>query len=354
MSLPRAEDLESVPAWLELDEPPPTTPATWSAVSAAVATRDPAELVERAVMLGLPVSRVAEAAGPAVVDVALGEAAPGDARGLLVVDLSALWAGPLCGDLLAGAGATVVKVESTTRPDGARRGPEAFFDLLNARKRSVALDFASPAGVRMLGELVRRADVVIEASRPRALEQLGIQAAAVVAGGGPRVWVSITAYGRAEGLRVGFGDDAACAGGLVVWHGGVPMFCADAVADPISGLTAAAACLDALRARGAVAARRVHVGRVRRHGGTDAPRSPADGGGAAPGAAGGGERAAVRGGHGGRPCRVGRAMKEACRSGSNRHPRRETDPEDLVRQHVAAKMAPRMTETMTTCNRLSR
>ena len=289
VSLPRAEDLESVPAWLELDEPPPTTPATWSAVSAAVATRDPAELVERAVILGLPVSRVAEAAGPAVVDVALGEAAPGDARGLLVIDLSALWAGPLCGDLLAGAGATVVKVESTTRPDGARRGPEAFFDLLNARKRSVALDFASPAGVRMLGELVRRADVVIEASRPRALEQLGIEAAAVVAGGGPRVWVSITAYGRAEGLRVGFGDDAACAGGLVVWHGGAPMFCADAVADPLSGLTAASACLDALGARGAVAARRVHVGGVRRHGGTDSPCGPADGGGPAPGAAGDGQ-----------------------------------------------------------------
>ncbi len=250
VSLPRAEDLESVPAWLELDEPPPTTPATWAAVSAAVATRDPAELEERAVILGLPVSRLAAAAGPAVVDVALGEAPPGDARGLLVIDLSALWAGPLCGDLLAVAGATVVKVESTTRPDGARRGPEAFFDLLNARKRSVALDFASPAGVRMLGELVRRADVVIEASRPRALEQLGIEADAVVAGGGPRVWVSITAYGRAEGLRVGFGDDAACAGGLVVWHRGVPMFCADAVADPLSGLTAAAACLDALERGG--------------------------------------------------------------------------------------------------------
>jgi hypothetical protein len=254
VSLPRVEDLEAVPAWLELEHAPPTTPRIWSEVAAAAANRDPAELVERAVLLGLPVSRVAEATGPAVVDVALGDAtpddaAPCDARGLLVVDLSSLWAGPLCGDLLAGAGATVVKVESTARPDGARRGAVAFFDLLNARKRSMALDFASREGARMLGELVRRADVVIEASRPRALEQLGLQAVAVVAGGGPRVWVSITAYGRAEGRRVGFGDDAACAGGLVVWDDGAPMFCADAVADPISGLTAAASCLDAL-ARG--------------------------------------------------------------------------------------------------------
>ena len=246
VSLPRAEDLDSVPAWLELDRVPATTPATWSAVAAAAATRDHVELVERGVLLGLPVCRVAEAAGPGVVDVQLGDADPVDARGLLVIDLSSLWAGPLCGDLLAGVGATVIKVESTRRPDGARRGPAAFFELLNARKRSVALDFTSRAGARILGELVRRADVVIEASRPCALEQLGIGASAIVSGDGPRVWISITAYGRSQGLRVGFGDDAACAGGLVVWHGDTPMFCADAIADPLSGLTAAAACLDAL------------------------------------------------------------------------------------------------------------
>ena len=66
--------------------------------------------------------------------------------GLVVIDLSALWAGPLCGDLLARSGATVVKVESTQRPDGARRGARAFFDLLNGRKRSVGLDLQSRQG----------------------------------------------------------------------------------------------------------------------------------------------------------------------------------------------------------------
>jgi crotonobetainyl-CoA:carnitine CoA-transferase CaiB-like acyl-CoA transferase len=92
---------------------------------------------------------------------------------------------------------------------------------------------------------------VIEASRPRALEQLGIQAGDEVRGGGPQVWVSITGYGRTDpNARVAFGDDAAAGGGLVVWHDGVPMFCADAVADPITGLAAANACLDALAAGG--------------------------------------------------------------------------------------------------------
>jgi hypothetical protein len=256
VSLPRPEDREAVPAWLELDDAPgpDAVPALWAVVAERVARRDPDELVARAVLLGLPVSRLGEttrpAAGDAVVRTHLGPAAPrATAEGLVVVDLSALWAGPLCGDLLAGAGAKVIKVESTARPDGARRGPAPFFDLLNARKRSVALDLRSTEGKALLHALVGRADVVIEASRPRALEQLGIHASAVVAGGGPQVWVSITGHGRdgAAAQRVGFGDDASAAGGLVVYADpGGPMFCADAVADPLSGLSAAGACLAAL------------------------------------------------------------------------------------------------------------
>jgi hypothetical protein len=49
---------------------------------------------------------------------------------------------------------------------------------------------------------------------------------------------------------VAFGDDAAVAGGLVCWDGEGPCFCADAVADPTSGLVAAAAILDALAVGG--------------------------------------------------------------------------------------------------------
>jgi hypothetical protein len=253
VSLARAEDFDAVPAWLELDEPPTTASATWSAVADAVASRDVGELMARAALLGLPVARVGEAAGsPGVRRVPLGPALPRDVAGLVVVDLSALWAGPLCGDLLATAGASVIKVESTNRPDGARRGPRGFFDLLNARKRSVALDLRSNDGISALRALVRRADVVLEASRPRALEQFGLRAADEVAGGGPQIWVSITGYGRRgeDAGRVAFGDDAAGGGGLVVWDEGVAMFCADAVADPITGLAAAGACLDALASGG--------------------------------------------------------------------------------------------------------
>jgi crotonobetainyl-CoA:carnitine CoA-transferase CaiB-like acyl-CoA transferase len=103
--------------------------------------------------------------------------------------------------------------------------------------------------------LLRAADVVVEASRPRALQQLGIDAADLLAGG-PRVWLSITGFGRdgPGGQRVAFGDDAAVSGGLVAQPPGSdgPCFVADAVADPLTGLVAAAAVLDACSSGGRV------------------------------------------------------------------------------------------------------
>jgi crotonobetainyl-CoA:carnitine CoA-transferase CaiB-like acyl-CoA transferase len=150
-----------------------------------------------------------------------------------------------------------VKVESVHRPDGARQGPVAFFDLLHGGQEAVALDFRTTDGRAALRRLLRSADVVVEASRPRALEQLGIVADTVLseaaaAGVGPRAWVSITGYGRAAPGRdrVAFGDDAAVAGGLVAWDESGPCFLADAVADPCAGLVAAAAVLRALAAGG--------------------------------------------------------------------------------------------------------
>jgi hypothetical protein len=251
VSLPRPDDVAAVPAWFERDGNPPTPgPELWRVVEDEVCRRDAADVLARAVLLGLPVSLLGEATDqPASIETVWGDASPGAADGCVVVDLSALWAGPLCADLLAQQGASVTKVESLIRPDGARRGPAAFFDLLNGRKRSVALDFATDEGRRALHTLVDGADVVVEASRPRALEQLGISAAEMLRCGRPQVWISITGYGRASD-RIAFGDDAAVAGGLVVWHDGTPAFCADAIGDPLTGLTAARACLDALAAGG--------------------------------------------------------------------------------------------------------
>jgi CoA-transferase family III len=233
VNLARDDDLASVPAWLEVDD----GGEPWVAVETHVPHRRTSELVERAALLGLPVAALGEVAPPedTVRCVRTGDAPPLD-RPPLVVDLSSLWAGPLCTRLLADRGAEVVKVESPTRPDGARRGPRAFFDRMNAGKRNVVCDLRS----RELADLLASADVVVEASRSRALRQLGIVAEEIRA----KVWLSITGYGRAVD-RVAFGDDAAVAGGLVAWDEAGPVFLADAVADPLTGVASATA-VDAL------------------------------------------------------------------------------------------------------------
>jgi crotonobetainyl-CoA:carnitine CoA-transferase CaiB-like acyl-CoA transferase len=159
-----------------------------------------------------------------------------------VADFSALWAGPLCAHLLGLAGARIVKVETPWRPDGARRGNAAFYRLLHAGHRSVTLDPDTSRGREAMAALVDAADIVIESSRPRALAGFGLDAAAASAAG--TTWISITAYGRASD-RVAFGDDVAAGGGLVARDAaGTPLFCGDAIADPLTGLTAAvlAAC----------------------------------------------------------------------------------------------------------------
>jgi crotonobetainyl-CoA:carnitine CoA-transferase CaiB-like acyl-CoA transferase len=164
-----------------------------------------------------------------------------------------LWAGPLATHLLAGLGARVVKVESCARPDGARRGPTPFFDLLNADKESVALDLRTPEGRETLRRLIAWADLVVESARPRALAQLGFDAEGLLAEHPGLSWLSITGYGRPEpgGGWVAFGDDAAAAGGLVATdEAGAPLFCGDAIADPLAGLHAAWAAACALRAGG--------------------------------------------------------------------------------------------------------
>ncbi|MCF2525664.1 CoA transferase [Yinghuangia sp. KLBMP8922] len=169
----------------------------------------------------------------------------------LVVDLSSLWAGPLCAHLLGLAGARVVKVESTRRPDGARSGPSDFYDLLHGGHESVAFDFTRPADLARLEAVLSLADVVIEASRPRALAQLGIDPAAVAAARPGQTWVSITAYGRTgpDANRPGFGDDVAFEAGLhdtAPDDPDTPTVHGDAIADPLTGVHAAVAAMSGL------------------------------------------------------------------------------------------------------------
>ncbi|WP_067679426.1 CoA transferase [Nocardia miyunensis] len=204
----------------------------WPHVSDWLRTHSGAELAERAELLGVAAAPIAPA--PAAAPQPLH---PRPVDGLRVVDFSALWAGPLCAHLLGLAGARVIKVETPTRPDGARRGEPGFYRLLHAGHESVVLDPGDPGQRGALADLVASADIVIEASRPRALIGFGLDAQGFADSGG--TWISITAHGRGSN-RIGFGDDIAAGAGLVARTGdGTPVFVGDAIADPLTGLTAA-------------------------------------------------------------------------------------------------------------------
>lgn len=239
LSLARQADHDLVPALVERDVDEP-----WKAVARWAASVTTAEAAARVDLLGLPGGAVPTEplTGSGVSATVLGIRKVAETP--LVVDLSSLWAGPLCAHLLGLTGARIVKVESTQRPDGARRGPPAFFDLLHAGHEQLSLDFDDPGDLDRLRELIAGADLVLEASRPRALRQLGIVAEDAVREG--TSWLSITARGRGSD-SIGFGDDVAACAGLVLRDGDDLIPVGDAIADPLTGVAAAAAGRDALR-----------------------------------------------------------------------------------------------------------
>ena len=116
LSLARPDDVDLVPAWLGSDE----HDATWDSIARSVSSRRGRELVRRGVLVGLPIAMLPAAprterrriptppafAGlpchPTPVNGAA--AGPRPVADIVVVDLSSLWAGPLCGALLAECG----------------------------------------------------------------------------------------------------------------------------------------------------------------------------------------------------------------------------------------------------------
>jgi hypothetical protein len=238
ITLSRPDDVSAVPALLQADDVPADP---WPALQRWAATRPASAITERAGLLDIPAAALgeADAASPRIRRMG-SRAHAGEPAGLLVADLSSMWAGPLCGQLLARAGATVVKVESSRRPDGTRDGNRAFFDWINGEKLSYCVDFDGQADE--LRELLAVADIVIEGSRPAALARRRLGPDHVTSRAG-RIWLRVTGY---DDPRPAFGDDAAVAGGLVGTAIDGPVFCGDAIADPLTGLDAALAVVESL------------------------------------------------------------------------------------------------------------
>ena len=142
---------------------------TWTQIHSVAAERCAQSLLDQSRLLGMAVAALGEAVHAA--DTTSGDrggvsgASSANARKWRhkprVVDLSALWAGPLCGALLAQAGCQVVKVESISRPDNSIGVGGEFSAMLNKDKISARFDFKSPHDRGELQSLLHHADIII-------------------------------------------------------------------------------------------------------------------------------------------------------------------------------------------------
>jgi formyl-CoA transferase len=177
-----------------------------------------------------------------------------------VLDLSRVLAGPYCTMVLGDLGADVIKVESPEGDETRGWGPpfaagqSAYYLCVNRNKRSIVVDFKTEAGQRILRELIRRSDVLVENFRPGTLARYSLEYASAAAINPDLVYCSITGFGQTGPLRDKPGYDfmIQAMGGLMSVTGdpqGEPMKVGVAVADLFAGQNAVIAILAALQAR---------------------------------------------------------------------------------------------------------
>ena len=185
----------------------------------------------------------------------------GPLDGLLVADFSRVLAGPYATMLLADLGADVVKVEGPRGDDTrawtppVRDGVSTYYLGVNRGKRSISLDFRDPEDARLVRELARRADVVIENFKPGGLARFGLDHAAVSASNPGVVYASISGFGTGPGRDVpGYDLMVQAISGLMSLTGepdGPPYRAGISVFDVMAGNHAAIGVLAALRHRDA-------------------------------------------------------------------------------------------------------
>ncbi len=203
----------------------------------------------------------------------------GKLSGVRVIDLTRVLAGPLVGQMLADLGAEVIKVEQPGSGDESRRygppfcgdqadGGSAFFLAANRNKRSITIDFAQPEGQRLVSDLVRGADVLLENFRVGTLARYGLDSATLRAANPGLIYCSITGFGQTGPNRERPGYDAIfqAMGGLMscIGHpdgepGGGPMRTGLSITDVITSLYADIAVVSALYARQANGGRGDHI-----------------------------------------------------------------------------------------------
>ena len=186
-------------------------------------------------------------------------------EGVRVLDLGMVWAGSICGQVLSDFGADVVKIESRSNLDIARRGrpivgteydpnQNPLFHNVARNKRSLALNLKTEQGREVMRRMVEHADILIENWRPGALPNLGfgyeelraikpdiIMISQTMAGqDGPNA--RLRAYGPTISSLTGLDS-------LVGYEGELPLGMGHAYADPNVGLHSTLLALSALERR---------------------------------------------------------------------------------------------------------
>ena len=135
---------------------------------------------------------------------------PGPLSHLTILDLSRVLAGPWCTQLLADLGANVIKIERPGGGDDTRAwGPPylrdatgrdtseaGYYLACNRGKLSVAVDFTHPDGQRIVQDLARQSDVLVENFKVGGLAKYGLDYASVAAANPRLVYASITGFGQ--------------------------------------------------------------------------------------------------------------------------------------------------------------
>ncbi len=174
-----------------------------------------------------------------------------DPRTLRIIDLTSMWAGPLCTEILARAGASVIKIEPSSRPDGLRYGDgdegsgnAQMFVELNTSKEIADIDLRYCSEGGEFHQLIRSADLVITSLSPRANANLGITCDEVVSINPDIALLSITAFASdtPESEWVAYGTGVHATSGLG-WRSSQPLTPAFSYLDPIAGLEACAVAL---------------------------------------------------------------------------------------------------------------
>lgn len=196
-----------------------------------------------------------DAAGDAIGEDSMDSQLP--LRGLRVLDIGALLAGPLVSTILGDFGAEVWKIEKPDGGDALRQwgyqkdGVPLFWQLVARNKKSATLDLRQPEGQKLFLEMVREADVVVESFRPGTLDRWSVGWETLHAANERLVLVHVSGFGQTGPYRQrpGFGTLAEAMSGFAAitgYPGGPPTLPPFGLADSIAATTACWATMFAL------------------------------------------------------------------------------------------------------------